>query len=391
MTARATAQSPTRGDTRRLVPSGRAVAVTAAVVVTAVVPVLVDSDFWMLVLGTAGIFAIGAIGLHLLTGITGQVSLGHAAFVTIGAYTTAYLGAERGWPLLAFLAAATVFGGLVGLVVGPFALRFRGDYLVVVTLALIFVTTYVVENWESVTGGFNGISANAASTSIGPVDFAELEVFGTTFTRAEGLYYLAWLLVGLVAVIAYNLVRTKPGRAMQAIRDQEIAASVTGVSVARYKVAAFAISSAMAALAGSVQALSARFLSPNDEIGELFLSIRFVAMIVVGGIGSLGGAIVGALLIGPLPELVREMVGVLDFSVPVIDRPLVTDTQADGGIFSSSSFAQLLFGALLVVTLIRYPTGIAGAFNAARRRMAVGSRDRRDGGAPDTGDGRPPG
>ncbi|MDH3755671.1 MAG: branched-chain amino acid ABC transporter permease [Acidimicrobiia bacterium] len=356
----------------RLLPTRMSlVGLAIAAVLVVATPLVVEDDFWMTVLANAGAFAIAAIGLNILTGYAGQVSIGHAAFLTIGGYVVAYFGAERGWPLPVWLLLAALVGGAIGALVGPFALRFRGNYLVVVTLALLFLTVYVVENWESFTGGFDGASTNSAPLSIGPIDFRELSLFGKDFTREQGMFYLIWILVGATAVVARNLVRSRPGRAMQAIRDRDIAAEVAGVSNVHYKIAAFSISGAMAALGGAVYAVNLRFISPNSPIEELFISIRFVAIIIVGGLGTIHGAIVGALILGPLPELVQENIGVLDFTVPLLDKPFVGETAADGGVFTAAAFSEILFGVLLILFLMFQPTGIAGMSRKLRARLAA--------------------
>jgi len=354
----------------RLLPNRASqVGVTLAVLACLVTPLVISDDFWMTVLTNAGAFAIAAIGLSLLTGYTGQVSLGHAAFLTIGGYVVGYFGAEQGWPLPVWLVLAAVVGALIGAFVGPFALRFKGNYLAVVTLALVFLTVHVVQNWESFTGGFNGRSINDAPLSVGPVDFGELDVFGKQFTREQGVFYLAWILVGITALVARNIVRTRPGRAMQAIRDRDLAAEVLGVSNARYKIAAFAVSSAMASVGGAVYAVNLRFISPNEPVAELFVSIRFVAIIIVGGLGTVYGAIIGALLLGPMPELVVEFLDVLDFNLPIIDRPLVTQTAAGNGIFTAAVFSEILFGLLLISFLLFQPDGLAGMVRRLRARL----------------------
>lgn len=341
-----------------------------AVLIFLVTPLVLDDDFWMTVLANAGAFAVASIGLSILTGFTGQVSLGHAALLTIGGYTVGYFGADHGWPMWAWMLAAILIGALVGVAIGPFALRLKGNYLVVVTLALVFITGYVVENWTSVTGGFDGKSVNSASLAIGPVDFGELHIFGRDFSREQGIFYLCWIMVALTALVGRNIIRTRPGRAMRAVRDRDVAAEVIGVSNARYKIAAFAISSAMAGLGGALYAISLRFISPSNPAAELFLSIRFVAIIIVGGLGTIYGAVIGALLLGPLPELVQEFAGLFDFTIPIVDRPLVGDSPADNGIFSAASFSEILFGVLLVVFLIFAPEGIAGMIRRLRRRLA---------------------
>ncbi len=356
----------------RLLPTTAArVGLVVSALLVAVTPLVIDDDLCKTFLANAGAFAIAAIGLSILTGYAGQVSIGHAAFLTIGGYTAAHFGAERGWPLPLWLLTAALVGGLLGALIGPFALRFKGNYLVVVTLALLFVTIWVVENWESFTGGFNGASTNAAPLSLGPLDFKELSLFGKDFTREQGQFYLAWMLVGLTALVGRNIVRSRPGRAMQAIRDRDIAAEVVGVSNVRYKIAAFSVSSAMACLGGAVYAVNLRFISPNSPIEELFISIRFVAIIIVGGLGTIHGAVVGALILGPLPELVRENVGLLDFQLPLIGKSLVGETAADDALLTAAAFSEIASALMLIGFLLFQPTGIAGMTRALRRRLSA--------------------
>ncbi|MCY3786362.1 MAG: branched-chain amino acid ABC transporter permease [bacterium] len=362
-----------------LLPSaGAKIMAAAGAAGVAVCPLVLDDPFWITVLANAGTFAVAALGLSLLTGFCGQVSLGHAAFLTVGGYLAAFFGAGWGWPLPAWLAAAAAAGAVIGALVGPFALRLRGNYLVVVTLALIFVVTHVARNWEGFTGGFDGISTNKAPLALGGLDFADMSAFGQRLSREQGLFYLSWILVGISALGVRNLVRTRPGRAMQAIRDRDSAAEVIGVSNARYKIAAFAVSAAMASAAGAVYAVGLRFITPNEPLAELFLSIRFVAIIIVGGMGTVYGAILGALLLGPLPELVKEFVSYLDVTLPGLGRPLVSEVAAAEPLFSTAAFSELLFGLLLVLALLFQPQGIAGAVRSLRVRWA-GRASRRPG------------
>jgi branched-chain amino acid transport system permease protein len=154
-------------------------------------------------LAMCGIFAIGAIGLNLLIGYTGQVSLGHAFFVGAGAYTAAYVGGERGWPMPAYLALAVLIGFVVGGVIGPFALRLRGNYLVIVTLGLVFLGEHLWTNWESVTGGGNGVSLREAPMALGPLDFATgIEIGGEAYTFEQSFFWLVWALVAVAALLA---------------------------------------------------------------------------------------------------------------------------------------------------------------------------------------------
>jgi len=329
-------------------------------------PVLADNDFWTTVLVSTGVFAAAAIGLNLLTGYTGQVSLGHAAFLTVGSYVAAYFGATQGLWMIVWLPLAGVFGAAVGAIIGPFALRVKGDYLVVISLALLFFTAHVVRNWESVTGGNDGISTSGADLGLGPLNFADLRIFGHTFTREEGLFYLAWIMVGVFALIARNVVRSRPGRAMQAVRDRDTAAEVLGVSSAQYKIAAFVLSSAMASAAGAVLAVHQRFLTPTEPLLELFVSIQFVAIIVVGGVATVYGAIIGAFLLTVLPETIKTYTHWFDFNIPIWDKKLVSSSGIEPGLFNPGSFSNFLFGLLLVVFLLLSPQGIAGWIRAVK-------------------------
>lgn len=305
-------------------------------------PYMLD-DFWLSVLDYAGIAAIGALGLNLLTGYAGQVSLGHAAFVGIGAYCAGYFGTDLGLPLPVWLVMAAIIGGLFGALIGPVALRLRGLYLVIITLGLVFVAEHVFRSWDELTGAPTGRSTEAPA-SIGIVDFNDFQIFGESFTREQSWFWLIWALVGLGALLAKNLARTRPGRAMQAIRDRDVAAEVIGVSLTRYKVGAFVVSSAFAGVAGALFAVYQQFVGPTEW--TLFLSIQYLAIIIVGGLGSVMGAIVGALFIGSMPRIVEE------FSDSI---PLVSET-GDG--LSVFALNQILFGLLIVFFLLLEPRGL---------------------------------
>ncbi|MGI9602497.1 MAG: branched-chain amino acid ABC transporter permease [Acidimicrobiales bacterium] len=371
-------------DLRLLRSTGARVGVAVAIVVAAATPLFISSDFWMSVFVAAGVFALGGLGLNLLTGYTGQASLGHAAFILIGAYTAAWFGADQGWPLPLWMLASMLAAGLVGAAIGPFALRFKGNYLVVVTLALIFITVHVLQNWESFSGGFNGKSTGGAELSF-IVDFENLSILGKDFTPEQGLYYLTWIIVGVATLLVANIVRTRPGRALQAIRDRDVAAEVIGIHVARNKVIVFALSSAMAGLAGGLDAVRVGFLTPGVAESQLLLSIRFVAVIVVGGVGTIIGALVGALFLGPLPELVEEFSEKINFTVPIIDEPLLKESATSDGIMSNAVFAEILFSLMLVLFLMFQPRGLVGMWHQLRSRFgrATGTAVTADDDTPD--------
>ena len=327
------------------------VAMLVLLVVYLFLPLQID-DFWLGVLNFVAIFAIGGIGLNLLTGYTGQVSLGTAFFVAVGAFTAAYLGGDLGWPLWAWLPAAAFLGAALGALIGPIALRLSGNYLAIVTLGLLFLGEHIFSNWRVVTGGGRGTRVNA-SLALGPLDFADLNVFGTSYSRAQGIFWLLWIAVAVTALVAKNIVRSRPGRAMQAIRDRDIAAEVVGVSLLRYKLGAFAISSAMAAVAGGFYgAAIQQFVSPSEFGGQLglVLSIQYIAVIIIGGLGTIYGAILGALVVGALPRIIQEFSSSL---------PFLVSGPGDDGIVSVASFNNMLFGLLIIVFLMAEPLGLA--------------------------------
>lgn len=312
-------------------------------------------DDWGLTLNTlsyAGIFAIGALGLNLLTGYTGQVSLGHSVFLGVGAYFTAYAGSEWDLPMVLWLPGATLLGFAVGALVGPFALRLRGNYLVVVTLGLVFVGDHIFRNWDSVTGGSTGVSVSSTSLELGPLDFRELSLFGHDFTEDQSLFWLIWAFVAIVALLMKNIVRTRPGRALQAVRDRDIAAEVIGVDLFRYKTMSFAISSAIAALAGALFGTLQLFISPIDF--GLLISIQYIAIIILGGLGTIYGSIIGGLLLGGLPRVIDGLSK--DYDLPGV----AGDQGGQEGLVTVSSLNQIIFGLLIAGFLLLEPRGLAG-------------------------------
>jgi branched-chain amino acid transport system permease protein len=304
------------------------------------------SDFWLSVLIYAGIAAIGAIGLNLLTGYTGQVSLGQAAFLGFGAYTTGQLGTQLELPLPLWLAGAAVVGGALGALIGPLALRLRGLYLVIITLGLVFIAEHVFVNWDWLTGGPTG-RETIAPASIGIFDFNEPSLFGEELTTDQSWFWLVWAMVGLTALAAKNIVRTRPGRAMQAIRDRDVAAEVIGVSLPRYKIGAFVVSSALAGVAGALFAGYQEYVSPEEW--TLFLSIQYLAIIIVGGLGTILGSILGALFVGSLPRVIEEFSDSL---------PLVSAEGGGDPVISVFALNQMLFGLLIIAFLVLEPRGL---------------------------------
>jgi branched-chain amino acid transport system permease protein len=319
----------------------------------AVAPLLIG-NYWTTVLVYSGIAAIGAIGLNLLTGYTGQVSLGHAFFLGAGAYAASVFTGRWGWPFPLWLLGAAVLGGVIGGLVGPFALRLRGNYLVIVSLGLVFLGQHLFENWHTVTGGLTGVSVRAP-VALGGVDAANLSLFSVRLSRNQGYYYFVWTAVLVLGLAAKNLVRTRPGRALQAIRDRDLAAEVLGVSLVQYKVGAFVVSSAYAACAGAIYASFARYLSPLDF--TLFLSIQYIAMIIVGGVGSILGSVLGAMFLTAVPRLVES------FGTRL---PFVSQGAGAGGI-TVFTLNQAIFALLIIAFLLFEPLGMVEIWRRIKR------------------------
>ncbi|MFN8035749.1 MAG: branched-chain amino acid ABC transporter permease [Acidimicrobiia bacterium] len=342
------------GRELRLIQSTvQAVALVLVLAAYLVLP-LVVSDLWANVFVLAGILAIGGLGLNLLTGFAGQASLGHAAFIAIGAFTGSYLGRSadfggKGQPFLVYLVVAMIAGGLVGFVVGLPALRLRGPYLVIVTLGLVFATVYVLQQWTTVSNGNAGAPA-PVTLQIGSVDFKSFDLFGlrdTPLGKNQGMMYIVWAFVALTALVVKNIVRSRPGRALQAIRDRDVAAEVVGISLFRYKVGAFVASSAIAAGAGAFYCHYLGYVKPDPLQFGLALSVTFLAVMIVGGIGTVYGTMIGAVIIGALPVLVHEY----GTNLPLVDAQTV------------GAFSDIVVAAVLVLTLLTQPSGIAGTLH----------------------------
>ena len=297
------------------------------------------------------IYAIVGIGLLILAGFTGQTSLGHAAFLAIGAYTAGYMQ-RLGVPFLVYLPLSVVLSGAVGALVGFPALRLSGIYLVIATIAFGFIMEEVAARWESVTNGNEGMR-------IKPV-----VLFGATVSRdGYAFYYLCLGLLIVVMLLAINLLRSPTGRAFVAIRDSETAAQSIGVNLAVYKVVAFSISAGMTGLAGCLYAHKLSFISP--EMFTLLLSLEFVIVILIGGVGSLHGAVLGSIfvvMVDPflsyLKDDVPRMVGGLAHVLGVSNAGAVQDTlSAIGG---TAGLKGAIYGLIIILFIMFEPYGLHG-------------------------------
>ena len=302
------------------------------------------SSLW-LTLGTEIlVFIVGAVGLMILTGFTGQISLGHAAFIGIGGYTAAILGGAFGVPFWLVIPVAGALSALVGLAVGPFALRLRGLYLAIVTLGLVFLVAHVLRSFPDLTGGLSGISVPMLWWFDGPVVSAsQFELLGTPLSASIQKFYIFLVLAVVAVLFATNMRRSHTGRAMAAVRDRDVAAAVMGVDVARTKYVAFGVSSFLAGVAGAMFGWEAQFLTIDATV-NLIISIEYIAIIVIGGIGTVVGAVLGAVAFVVLGQLADAALGEL---------PLLSEL--------SSSQRRTSFQAILVaVFLIVEPFGLFG-------------------------------
>jgi branched-chain amino acid transport system permease protein len=290
------------------------------------------TTYWLDVLNRIGIATIGALGLNILVGYTGQISIGQAAFLAVGAYSTAILEAKLGLPFYLAIPLAALITAAVGLVFGIPSLRLRGLYLAIATLAAYFITTYVIIHWESMTNGVLGFNVAPAT------------VFGLPLDSDGRIFYLIYALVIPAILFTKNLFRTKVGRAFIAIRDRDVAASVMGVSLFHYKLLAFVISSFYAGVAGGLMAHHSRIVFPDSF--TLLVSIDYLAMIIIGGMGSILGSIFGAVFMTLLPEILKLSATSLTGVYP----------QAFGFIASTR---DIVFGLAVIFFLMYEPQGLA--------------------------------
>ncbi|WP_036323682.1 branched-chain amino acid ABC transporter permease [Microbispora sp. ATCC PTA-5024] len=328
----------------------------AAAAAAVAVPFYLDG-FWL----QTGLFAmtaaIGAIGINLLTGATGQLSLGHAFFLAVGAYAYVWLSSDAGLPTPLAAVLAVAAAGVAGGLFSPIAGRLKGAYLGIATLALIFVGQHVLFNAEAVTGGYDGRAVPPMELfGFAFADAPGLVVLGVPFGSLERLWFLGLVLLGGAAAFARGVLRGRPGLAMNTIRDHEIAAGVMGVPVARYRAGVFVLSSMYGGLAGVLVALVFQRVVP-DYFGML-LSLDYLAMIVIGGLGSVAGAVIGAAFVSLLPQLLTRYGDAL---------PLVAEPGSSG--VSPAEAARILYGAAVVSVVLFLPGGLLGL--AARLRRAL--------------------
>ena len=327
------------GQDIRLFPHAGAVFWYAVLAVAVIAAPLVLDNYLLSQASFVAIYAIAGVGLMLLSGFTGQISLGHAAFFAVGSYTEALLVAA-GVPFPVSLPIAGLLAGAVGIVVGLPALRLAGIYLAIATLAFAFIVEEILVRWRTLTNGSDGILVEP------------LTIAGFDFYDEWRLYYLCVFVLVLVMLAAINLLRSPTGRAWIAIRDSEVAAQSMGVNLAWYKTMAFGVSAAFTGIAGALYAHRLGYISPESY--NILLSVELLLLVVVGGLGSLHGAIFGAIFVIVLPEAV------------VMFKSVMPPAMAE-----LTGLKYGLFGLMIVLFMLYEPLGIYGRWRKIKHYFAM--------------------
>lgn len=327
-----------RKDMKLFRTKGKIVRMAILILLVLLLPIF-TSNYAIGLLTLAAIASIGAIGLNILTGFTGQISLGVGAFLGVGGYTAAILTSTLGLNFWIALPLAGIATAVVGGLFGVPALRLKGLYLAIATLAAQVVILYVIAHWTSLTNGTAGMTMSRPS------------IGGFSFSSNTSYYYLTVVILILTTLYATNLIRTRTGRAFLAVRDQDLAAQIMGINLFSYKVMAFAISSFFIGISGALLAHYTMIVSP--EFYSIEVSIEYLAMILVGGLGSVLGSILGALFITLLPVGLDVVIGFLSSYFPNLNQVL-------------SSFKELVFGLAIILFLIFEPGGLAQIWTNVR-------------------------
>jgi branched-chain amino acid transport system permease protein len=302
-------------------------------------PVLAGK-YIIFVAAVCGVSVIGALGLNVLTGYTGLISLGHAAFMGIGAYTAAALANKAGLPFLVALPLAGLMAAATGAVVGIPTLRLRGLYLVVTTLAFEFIVEHIIYHWESMTQSDRGISLPSP------------DLFGYLLDSYESFYYVILALALATALFAKNLAMSRTGRALVAIRDRDIAAEIIGVHLAKYKIMAFVVSSFIAGISGALYAYLLGLIGPDHFTFNQ--SVLYIAMIIVGGMGTVMGSIIGATFMVLLPEVINAISSPIASAYPILSPRI-------------GAVSVIVYGLVIILFLLFEPDGLYGIWIRIKR------------------------
>jgi branched-chain amino acid transport system permease protein len=316
----------------------------ALLAVAALIFPFVAGDYLLYLANLMGILALGALGLNILIGFTGQISLGHAAFMGVGAYTAAILATRTGLPFWATIPLGGAMACAAGMVVGVPSLRIKGLYLAIATLSAQVIFEWIFNSWNSVTGGIRGINVPPA------------RLLGVSIDTDLKVYFLIQAVTVAHFLAASNLMRTRWGRAFVAVRDRDVAAEIVGVNLFRTKILSFMVSSYYAGVAGGLWVYFMKVVTPENF--PLSLSIQFLAIVIVGGLGSIKGTVFGTVFMTLVPELLKAGTGLARAVWP----------QAQSYLFP---LRDVVFGLLIVVFLVFEPHGLAEMWNRTKRFFAL--------------------
>lgn len=345
---------------------------------------LIASDQWLSIANYTMLAAIAALSLNVLSGYTGQVSLGIAFFMAIGAYTAVWLGGDpkttvfisaqrvpalgMGLSFLIWLPGAGIVAAAAGALIGPSALRLKGFYLGIVSLALIFIGQHIFINTARLTGGPAGRSF--PSPAFGSFDFSQQnDIFGVAVTSNQQYFLLILFVLIISAIFVSNVMRSRAGRAFQAVRDNETGAAIIGVNLFQAKMGAFILSSFLAGIAGALFAAFNSYIRP--DYWSLLLSIQYVAAIIIGGVASVWGSILGAAFVFALPQI-----------IDLLSQQNQTSTST--GLFgiASGDLNAVIYGLLIIVFLLFEPGGIIGLIRRGQLLARRFNNRTRKGGEP---------
>jgi len=297
--------------------------------------VLIADKYFVYIINLSAIATIGSLGINLLTGFTGQISVGQAGFLAIGAYSSAIL-TKCGFPFLLALPLAGLISTIAGFLVGIPSLKLKRLYIAITTFAFGFIIEHLANSWVSLTNGAQGMVVSPAN------------IFGINIDTDKEFFFLVFPLAVLATIFARNLVRSKPGRAWIAIRDRDIAAEAMGIDLYRYKLSSFAVSSFYAGVAGSLMAHYFQYIGPTHF--ELLISVQYLAMIIIGGLGSILGSIFGAVFMTALPELLKLLSDLFKGSFPIFGEKF-------------ADINMILYGLIIMLFVIIEPKGLNGIWN----------------------------
>lgn len=370
-----TTPPPTPGAARGgLLRSSRNRALLLIGIILLALVFLFGGDGWISVLDYAMVAALAALGLNVLSGYAGQVSLGIAFFMGVGAYTAGWLGGGQplfpgdpsglGLSFLIWLPAAGIVAAIIGALIGPTALRLKGFYLGIVSLALVVIGVQIFKNAAFLTGGNSGRGMLPPAFGDTPIN-QQNDLFGIPLSAGQQFFLIIAPILALAALFVANVMRTRAGRAFQAVRDHEVGAAIMGVNLFEAKMGAFILSSFLAGISGALFASYNVHVDPNTW--DLTLSIAFVAAIIIGGIASVWGSLLGAIFVFALPK-------VLDV------YSLVPPTGIAG--LPSGDVNTVIYGLLIIVFLLFEPAGFVGLIRRGRLLALRASERNRKGGEP---------